>query len=585
MNKAEKMTFLNILKIEWKHNKKDIFYQLLNGLCSAFLSFPTILFPPLIIDYLINGKVNEVYLIILLFSGVSLILTILSYFLYAKFQSGVYNLPYIFNKKNIYKSIIIDFKYMETKKSLDEFNNSMKMPWTCSEIVYNFFNVFISSIVKMALIIAILATLDWYIVLFVFIIVCVNFLINRKIIKKNKDFEIKGNKISRYSDYYENILFKLEYGKEIRLYPKSKKLYKELYDKYAIEKIKHEKHVHKYNYLMDIILKLIGFIENLGIYIMMIYKYSLGKISIGSFFVYIGTANEMYNAFQNMSDMIVKFSKFKTYADVYNNFMEYPNVTSSSNQKIEFKDVNIIEFENVCFTYPNTDNEILHNISLKISLNEKTLIVGENGTGKSTIIKLILRFYEPTSGVIKLNGINIKEYDYSEYLKLFSSILQDFKLFKISIKDNICFDSFEEDRFIDAITKVELKEKVEQLKLKENSFIDREIDSDGIDMSGGERQRLAIARAIYKNAQTYIFDEPTATLDPFNEQKINNIFNDSIYHNSAIIISHRMSFAKKCDNIIVIENGAIYEQGSFSQLIEKKGKFYEQYKVQAEYYK
>lgn len=580
----DKMTFWNILKKQFRERKSNFFIQLIYGINNAVSPFIFICFPPLIIDYLITKSYNKTFLIISVFSLLSIFVKVLSNYIYAKFQGGVYYMPHQYNKKNIYKTIIMDFKYSEQNNDLENYNNSLNAAWTCCELVYDFFTTFIIAIVKFALIISILLTLDLYIVIFVIVVVIINYFLNVSINKKNKEYNEKRNNISRFVNYYDEILVGLNYGKEKRLFPKLQHLFYRKYEDKIDEIYKHDNKVRKYNFFVSSISNIITTLQNIVIYGMMIYKYSLNQISLGSFFTYIGIANEMYNAFSSLVNVSIQLSKFNTYAKSYNKFMDYENVFSTNDINIDFNKNHVISFENVSFKYPNTDKMVLQNISFKIIPNKKTYIVGDNGSGKTTIIKLLLRLYEPTAGVIKLDGIKVSDYNYNQYLKMISCIFQDFKLYKISIKDNICFDKFDITSFNSVINQCDLNDVIGKLKFKENSNIDKEYNDDGIGLSGGECQKIAIARSLYKNSQMYIFDEPTSSLDPINEKRIISLFNKISKNNTGIIVSHRMSTASLCNNIIYLENGQIIEEGSFKKLMEIKGKFYENYKMQSRYY-
>jgi len=590
-NNIEKMTFFGVLKEEFRKHKLSVVIQLLHGICSAIRPFIFICFPPLIIDYLITQSFSKTYLIIGIFALSATIIDILAGFIYAKFQSNVYFLPHQFNKQNILKSkqnisksIVIDFKYMEQKESLEKYTYSLDSAWTCCSIVYDFFTTLIIAIVKFILIISLLLTLDLYIVLFVVGIVIINYFINALIIKKNKQFGEQRNKISRFVNYYDDILAGLEFGKEKRLYPKLHNLFFQKYTDSTHDLIEYDKKVRNYNFQMTTLTQIISTLQNIGIYFMMIHKYSLNEITLGSFFAYVGIANELYSTFSQLINVSIQLSKFKIYAKTYNDFMKLDNVYENGNLNIDFNKIPNITFENVTFKYPNTDKIVLDNINFKIEPHEKFYISGENGSGKTTLMKLLLRLYEPCSGEIKLNGININQYDYKQYLLLLSIIFQDFNLYKISIKDNICFHHFDEKRFEEIISKCELNEVIEKLPNKENSNIDKEYNEDGIGLSGGEEQKIAIARSLYKDAKIFIFDEPTAALDPISEKKILSLYNKISKNNTSVIISHRMSTASLCNHILVLKNGKIIEEGSFHELMDIKGEFYENYRLQSKYY-
>ena len=278
-NNLEKMTFFGILKEEFKKYKLSIFIKLLHGICSAIRPFIFICFPSLIIDYLITQNYNKTYLIIGIFALIATLIDIISGFVYAKFQSNVYFLPHQFNKKNILKSIIIDFKYMEQKESLDKYEYSLDSAWTCCSIVYDFFTTLIISLVKFVLIISILLTLNFYIVLFVFGIVIINYFISVIVIKKNKVYDEQRNKISRFVNYYDEVLVGLEFGKEKRLYPKLQHLFFQKYANKTKSLIEHDKKVRNYNFKMTSLTQIISTLQNIGIYLMMINKYSLKEIT------------------------------------------------------------------------------------------------------------------------------------------------------------------------------------------------------------------------------------------------------------------------------------------------------------------
>jgi ATP-binding cassette subfamily B protein len=244
------------------------------------------------------------------------------------------------------------------------------------------------------------------------------------------------------------------------------------------------------------------------------------------------------------------------------------------------------EFVNVSFRYPETDVDVLKNLNLKIISGERLAVVGMNGSGKSTMIKLLCRLYDPTEGYIAINGINIKEFDYAEYLKLFAIVFQDFKLLAFPIGENVaCSETYDEEKVWNCLEMAGIKERVEKMPRKLSQPIYKLYDKDGIDLSGGEEQKIAIARALYKDAPFVILDEPTAALDPIAESEIYSRFNDIVGTKTAVYISHRLSSCRFCDRIIVFDNGEIIEEGTHDGLLEyADGKYYELWNAQAQYY-
>ncbi len=219
--------------------------------------------------------------------------------------------------------------------------------------------------------------------------------------------------------------------------------------------------------------------------------------------------------------------------------------------------------------------------------NKRISIVGENGAGKSTFVKLIARLYQPTSGQILLNGVDINEYEYDEYLKLFSVIFQDYKLFEMSVLENICLNESEiyvGDDLENIISEVGLFDRINNLENGLESTIGRNFDANGVDFSGGERQRIAIARGLYQNRPIVILDEPTSDLDPRAEYEIYKNFDKITNHKNAFYISHRLSSSKFCDEILVFQNGQIVENGSHDELMNQGKLYAELFSMQAQFY-
>ena len=245
----------------------------------------------------------------------------------------------------------------------------------------------------------------------------------------------------------------------------------------------------------------------------------------------------------------------------------------------------MFEFENVSFIYPNTEKIVLDNISIKIRKGEKLSIVGLNGAGKTTFIKLLCRLYTPTKGVIKYYGVDISTIKKEEYYKLLAVVFQDFKIFSFSFLDNIVLSqSLDTDRLNRSIENAGLKSKFEALPDGLNTNIYKDFDENGIEFSGGEGQKLVIARAYYKDADLVILDEPTAALDALAENEIYQNFNEITLNKTSIFISHRLASTRFCDNIAVFQNGNIVEYGDHETLLKQNGLYSEMFKKQAQYY-
>jgi ATP-binding cassette subfamily B protein len=227
----------------------------------------------------------------------------------------------------------------------------------------------------------------------------------------------------------------------------------------------------------------------------------------------------------------------------------------------------------------------LKNINIKINDGENLAVVGRNGSGKTTFIKLLCRLYDVTDGEILINGFNIKEYTKDSLLALYSVVFQDFKIFSTTLAQNIsASEDYDSDKLYDALDKANIKDRVLDMEHKEKTYLYKNIDKSGVEISGGEAQKLALARALYKDAPVVILDEPTAALDPIAENEIYSRFNSFVQDKTAIYISHRLSSCAFCDNIAVFDKAQLVEFGTHNDLLNSNGKYSELWNAQAKYY-
>lgn len=244
------------------------------------------------------------------------------------------------------------------------------------------------------------------------------------------------------------------------------------------------------------------------------------------------------------------------------------------------------EFKHVWFKYPNSEEYVLKDINLKWRIGEKMALVGRNGSGKSTLIKLLCRLYDASKGEITLNGIDIRKYSYDDYMQLFSVVFQDSKLFSYSLAENVAADTdFDSELVENCVRKAGLSELLDKMPDGINTYLYKDFNENGVEISGGEAQKLCLARAIYKGSPFIVLDEPTAALDPISEYDIYTKFNSIVGTRTAIYISHRLSSCRFCDDITVLDNGHIIERGSHEKLIAKGGIYTAMWAAQAEYYK
>lgn len=312
-----------------------------------------------------------------------------------------------------------------------------------------------------------------------------------------------------------------------------------------------------------------------------------GGIGIGDLTMYVFSAINFSSSIIKLGTAIINIFQMLGYLEPFVELMSVPDEASNGGTKI-LNEVNSIRFENVTFSYPKTDKKVLDNISFEINKGESVSIVGLNGAGKSTVVKLLCRLYHPDSGKIYINNTDIFEYEYTSYLACVAAVFQDYKLFNFSIQENIsCKPIWEDDERVDRILdEVELTDKIKSLPKGARTLFGKEYDTEGVEFSGGQSQKIAIARALYKDASLVILDEPTSALDPISEAEIYENFNNLIGEKTAIYISHRMSSSVFCDRILVLNNGIIEAYDTHKKLMENtEGLYYKLFNSQAENYK
>lgn len=269
-------------------------------------------------------------------------------------------------------------------------------------------------------------------------------------------------------------------------------------------------------------------------------------------------------------------------------FLDIPDEKYKGTIPTEKRDDNEYEFEfrHVWFKYPNSEQYALRDVNLKWRIGEKMALVGKNGCGKSTLVKLLCRLYDPTEGEITLNGIDIKKYKYEDYMALFSVVFQDSELFSFSIAENVAAsDDYDPELVTDCVTRAGLGDRLKEMENGIETCLYKHFDEQGVEISGGEAQKLCLARAIYKGAPFIVLDEPTASLDPISEHDIYTKFNGIVGTRTAVYISHRLSSCRFCDEITVMEDGTVAERGTHESLIEADGVYKALWEAQAEYYK
>ena len=405
--------------------------------------------------------------------------------------------------------------------------------------------------------------------------------INKSYLEANEKYA----ELDRIFYSFIDILGDYKTGKEIRLYKEQN-----LIDGIATQKIltdgeitlrKISMRTAKSSSFIAILGALVGF----GVYLFIGVKGLFGLFGIGSLVLYCGSFMQIISGIMMFANTLGKLKEILPLARDYFKILEAESTMIYGNRELDLSNGFEIEFNNVSFKYPKNDNYALKHINLKISNGEKLAVVGRNGSGKTTFIKLLCRLYDVDEGEILINGINIKEYTRDSLNNLYSVVFQDYKILSLTVADNIsASDECDNAKLYSALEKANIKARIEAMPQKEKTYLYKDLDKSGVEISGGEAQKLALARALYKDSPIVILDEPTAALDPIAENEIYSRFNSFVENKTAIYISHRLSSCAFCDRIAVFDNAELVETGTHNELISANGRYAELWNAQASYY-
>lgn len=356
------------------------------------------------------------------------------------------------------------------------------------------------------------------------------------------------------------------------------------------------KEMEKVKIRYDLLTIVLNAVLSIILFIFVAAKAFIGAFGIGNFLLYQGTISRFIGAVSGLASEIGRLRHNNVYLEELYAYLDLPNDMYKGTLAVEKRDDNDyeIEFRDVSFKYPRTENWVLRHVNMKFKIGDKLAIVGENGSGKTTFIKLLCRLYDPTEGKILLNGIDITRYRYDEYMALFSVVFQDFTLFAFPLGEVVAADyTYDSTKVRDCLIRAGMGDKLADLdndpqateKDALKRAIGRDYDREGIDFSGGEMQKIALARALYKDAPFVILDEPTAALDPIAEAAVYENFNELVKDKTAVFISHRLSSCRFCDHIAVFDHGQMIQHGSHDALLaDESNKYYELWHAQAQYY-
>ena len=493
------------------------------------------------------------------------------------------------------EDVSIQKQRQEVEENLFMFGNGLaQLVWGTSVMVKVFINIFVALLMSGTLFISktgekIVDHPIWIVAILGCITLCgfSNYKATRKensLFMKWCDNSLWFNRTFMFFGH--ELYTNLERAKDVRIYRQ---------DTLAIKKIEEleewGKAEKKNSFHMAFFPSVAGFIVGLGncaCYLFVAIKAFLGAYGVGSVVQYVSVLTRLGDGIRDLMFMVSDNELYCAHLKKMYDYLDIPNHMYQGSLTVEKREDNeyYIEFRNVSFKYPRTENYVLRNVNLKFKIGEKLAVVGMNGSGKTTFIKLLCRLYDPTEGEILLNNVDIRKYDYKEYMSIFSVVFQDFKLFSFGLGQNVSASfHYNEELAKRCLEKAGFYGRLQSMKKGLETSIYKDLDEEGVEISGGEAQKIALARALYKNAPFIILDEPTAALDPIAEYEVYSKFNEIVQDKTAIYISHRLSSCRFCDVIAVFDGGQIVQRGVHDRLLQDThGKYYELWNAQAQYY-
>ena len=494
-------------------------------------------------------------------------------------------------KERIAKTLGMEYEALETPEMLDRLQKAKRATagdWQGVQGMMTYMQVMGVQIISVTIAVAIMTTFNPWIILIIVVLSFAQFLFFDYIRKKDKK-EMWDAMMPHWRklEYMENVTTDFSYAKDIRLFGMQKYLAKKQIDVYD-EELRHWIKSRQYWIYNTIFAHGISLLRQLIIIGWLVYSVVFNGLSIGNFTLYTASAAAFSNAINEILQALSALRERSAHTDDYRSFMDIPSVDDKAQTiPIPPADKYTFEFKNVSFKYRGQEKYALKNVNLTLHAGEKLAVVGLNGAGKSTFIKLLLRLYDVTEGCILMNGTDIRKFDRKEYYELFAPAFQDVMVFAFPVAENVSMkepfntDKAEAEKMLRLAG---LGDKLDKLEKGVDTELLKVLYVDGVDLSGGEKQKLALARALYKKSKIIVLDEPTAALDALAEFRLYQSFNELVGDRTAVYISHRLSSTRFCDRVAMFKDGEMVEIGTHDSLMEADGAYADMFRVQAQYY-
>lgn len=572
--------------IAW--DKKSLIYFFIRVPALVFQPIVTAYIPKAMIDCITEGlTVGRLTLVVGLLSVLLVLTTWFAPFMQELLNGSARIIRMRYAVLAFRKNLYTDYKNIESPHGREKNKRAMEFYrsyYSGSSDFLDSCNQFCVCIVGIITSLALIYKINMIMILIILATCVCEFFLLKFLNKKEKKTKNERSKIFVRFDYYYNLCRDFSAAKDIRLYGFTD------YFMLAVAKIIYELEAVNQKFARQNIKvggtrALLNLLRELVAYVYLTYLVCSSRLSVSDFIFYFGIITGFSNWIMNA---VYQYSNLERCCNDCAAFREFVESKDENDNKpdIDFKGIESIEFQNVSFKYQSAEKSTINNMSFKVNKGENIAIVGENGAGKTTAVKLLCGLYYPTSGEILINGKSNRDFSGNSYFNLFSAVFQDYYFMPMTIAENICATSnYDKEKLFAAFEKAGISNKINGLPNKEKSYMIKDVYKDAVDFSGGEKQKLLLAKAIYKNAPVLILDEPTAALDPIAENELYPKYNEIASNKISFFISHRLSSTRFCDRIIFIKDGRIAESGTHEELMALKGLYYRMYQIQSYYYK
>ena len=569
----------------FKYNKPLFFIRIISSFLSSLSVMIGVLLPKYLLEALFDNDLKRVIYILGIYGVLVLVLEVADavYSNYNWLSSEKMYVKIINEFLN--KGISLDMSFYDDSDSYSKysrgFGNCCNVISNCNQAILSV----ITAVMQIVMISSVLLWSDYVVFIAVLLFVGLNVLINNKRKKIDYDFSVRLSEKNKQVNYLYRLFYTPQFIREIKANVMEDFVFgkkQAVNDEILVECRKKAWKDIKYGLLNSILERAEYILAALYFAFSVFYQI----IKVTDYFTSLNAYLKIKEAINDLLSSYTTFYNNSLFADDYIDFMKSDSdvTTNAEGIVIEAEDIQSIEFKKVEFRYPNSETNALEQVSFRINKNDKIAIVGKNGAGKTTIIKLLLRLYDPQSGEILLNGINLKEYNTYSLRTAVRTLFQDFAVYAFSVQENVTLGkAIDEKKVIDALEQVELYDKVQGLSQGMNTPITSQLYKGGVELSGGETQKIAISRIFAASPSFFVLDEPTSSLDPYAEYRLyHNLLERSHSDNTFIVISHRLTLTHKMSKIIVLDRGSVIEMGTHERLMENNGVYADMYRLQAE---